>query len=222
MRLRTALPLTTGVVLATALALAGTTSTVSALTDRASLNVGPAGIGSNVPFGILTIHPDGTVHHAASGSAAVVPLTGDDSFVPGRSISVVIGVANNSPGVAAALTLSVVPSDAGGTGQSGTAPNITPFLRITVIDTATGQPVIGGSATDPSQGVALADATVALGRLGARGAAPLSDGDQWVAGAPDSRRDLTVVLYYVDTPETSAYNGGASALEVVFDGSTAP
>lgn len=221
MRYRITLPLIAAGVVATVVALAGTTASMSALTDRASLNLGASGIGSDAPFAILTVHPDGSVHHTAPGSAAVVPLTGDDAFVPGRSISVDIGVANNSPSVAAAVTMKIAPSDAEGTGQVGSAPNITPFIRVTVIDTATGQPLIGGSATDPSQGVTVDAASAVVGRLGPRGSAPLSDGGQWVAGAADSRHDLTVVLYYVDSPETSAYNGGAAALEVVFDGSSA-
>lgn len=219
-RIRITLPLITAGVVATALAVLGTTSTMSALTDTAALNLGQGGIGSDVPFGIVTVHPDGTVHHAPPGAAAAVPLTGDDAFVPGRSLSVDLGVANNSPGVAAQVTMTIGPSDAAGTGQVGSAPNITPFIRVTIVDTSTGQLLLGGSASDPSQGVPVDAANAVIGRLGARGAAPLTDGDTWAPGAADSRRDLTIVLYYVDTPETSAYNGGATALEVVFDGSS--
>ncbi|GAB3575620.1 hypothetical protein GCM10027406_07410 [Leifsonia lichenia] len=220
MRRTIALPLISAGVVASVLAIVGTTTTVSALTDRASLTIGPAGIGSAVPFGIVTVGPDGTVHHAPPGSAAALPLTGDDAFVPGRSISVDLGVANNAPGIAAQVTIAIGPSDAAGTGQVGTSPNITPFIRVTVIDAATSQLLLGGSATDPSQGVTVDQANAVVGRLGQRDAPPLADGEPWAAGAADSRRDLTVILYYIDTPETSAYNGGATALEVVFDGSS--
>lgn len=222
MRSRITLPIVAACVVSTALALGSVTPTVSALTDRASLNLGPAGIGSEVPFSLVSIHPDGSVHHAPPGSGAVVPLTGDDAFVPGRSISVDLGVANNTPGIAAAVTMTIVPAGAGGTGQVGTAPNITPFIRVTVVDAATGELLVGGSAADPAQGASIADANAVLGRLTPRGAAPLADGAAWVAGDPESRRNLTITLHYADSPEASEYNGGRSALEVVFHGTSAP
>ena len=220
MRPRTSLPLIATCVVASALAIVGTTTTVSAITDRASLTLGPDGIGTDIPFGIVTVDPDGIVHHAPPGAAAAVPLTGDDAFVPGRSVSVDLGVANNAPGIAAQVTMTIRPSDAAGTGQVASAPNITPFIRVTVFDTATNQVLLGASPTDPTQGVTVDEANAVIGRLGQRDAPSLSDGDPWTAGAADSRRDLTVVLYYVDAPETGALNGGAAALEVVFHGSS--
>lgn len=207
------------IVLAAALLTAG--QTMSAFTDQAGLNVGPDGVGG-AAFDIVSVLPDGNVAQAQPGQGVTVPIAGDDSFVPGRSVTVDLGVANNSPLLAAALTVSVKPSDAAGTGQVGASPNITPFLRVTVVDTTTGTLLIGGSATDPSQGAAVPTATGVVGRLPARGSPALADGAAWVGGSAGSRHDLSITLFYVDTPETAAYNGGQTALEVEFDGSSTP
>jgi hypothetical protein len=207
---------------AIAVVLLATTLAVSAFTDAATLNLGVSGIGSSSRFQLITVGPDGRVHAGAVGSPVGIPVIGDDSFVPGRTVTLDLGVGNNSPGFAAAVTIAVRPSDDGGTGQVGTSPNITPFIRVTVVDTTTGTLLVGGSATDPAQGVTVDAASAAIGRLAARGAPPLADGDQWTAGSPGSRHDLAVSLYYPDTPETSAYNGGRTALEVLFDGASTP
>ena len=195
---------------------------VSAFTDAATLNLGPSGVGSAARFQILTVVPGGTVHSGAPSGPVEVPISGGDSFVPGRTITVDLGVGNNSPAVAAAVTVSVGPSDQDGTGQVGSAPNITPFIRVTVVDTSTDTVLIGGSATDPTQGAPVSAASATIGRLAPRGGTPLTDGDQWTAGSPDSRHDLTISLYYPDTPETNAFNGGQTALEVRFDGTSTP
>ncbi len=178
-------------------------ATMSAFTDQAGLNVGPDGVGG-AAFDIVSVLPDGNVAQALPGQAVTVPIAGDDGFVPGRSVTVDLGVANNSPQLAAALTVTVRPSD------------------VTVVDTTTGTLLVGGSATDPSQGATVAAATGVLGRLPARGAPALSDGAAWVDGSAGSRHDLSITLFYVDTPETAAYNGGQTALEVEFDGSSTP
>lgn len=195
---------------------------VSAFTDAASLNLGASGIGAASRFQVFTVQPDGTVRMSAAGVPVDLPIDGEDSFVPGRTITFDLGVGNNSPAVAAIVSVAVRASDSDGTGQVGTSPNITPFIRVTVVDTSTATLLIGGSATDPTQGVPVSAASAAVGRLAPRGAAPLLDGDQWTAGAPGSRHDLTVSLYYPDTPATNAYNGGQTALEVLFDGASTP
>ncbi|WP_345839192.1 hypothetical protein [Microbacterium sp. X-17] len=193
--------------------------TMSAFTDSALLNVGPDGIGS-APFDIVSILPGEQVAQAQPGQAVAVPIAGDDSFVPGRTVTVNLGVANNSPDLASAVTVTVKPSDPAGYGQAGSSPNITGFLLVTVVDTTTGQLLVGGSATDPTQGVPVASASGVIGRLAPRGAPALSDGSAWVAGNVGSRHDLTISLYYQDTPPTVAYNFGQTALEVEFDGAS--
>ena len=195
--------------------------TMSAFTDSAGLDVGPDGLGS-APFDIVSILPGEQVAEAHPGQGVTVPIAGDDSFVPGRTVTVNLGVANNSAGLAAAVTVAVKPSDAAGYGQAGSSPNITGFLLVTVVDTTTGQLLVGGSATDPTQGVPVANAAGVIGRLAPRGAPALSDGSAWVAGNAGSRHDLAISLYYVDTPATVAYNFGATALEVQFDGASTP
>lgn len=220
-RRRIALATIAGGTIALAAALFTVGQTMSAFTDRAGLNTGPDGVGG-ATFDIVSVLPDGDVAQARPGQGVTVPIAGDDSFVPGRSVTVDLGVANNSPQLAAALRVTVKPSDAAGTGQVGSSPNITPFLRVTVVDTTTGTLLVGGSATDPSQGAPVATATGVLGRLPARGAPALADGAAWVDGSAGSRHDLSITLFYVDTPETTAYNGGQTALEVEFDGASTP
>lgn len=196
-----------------------TGQTMSAFTDAAMLDVGPDGIGS-APFDIVSILPGEQVAQARPGQGVTVPIAGDDSFVPGRTITVDLGVANNAADLAAAVTVAVKPSDPDGYGESGSSPNITWFLLVTVVDTTTGQLLVGGSATDPTQGVPVANASGVIGRLAPRGAPALSDGSTWVAGNAGSRHDLAISVYYPDTPATVAYNFGATALEVEFDGAS--
>ena len=219
-RRRIALAAVAGGTIALTAALLMVGQTWSAFTDQAGLNAGPGGVGG-ATFDIVSVLPDGNVAQAQPGQGVTVPIAGDDSFVPGRTVTVDLGVANNSPSLAAAVSVAVKPSDPTGTGQVGGSPNITPFLRVTIVDTTTGELLVGGSATDPSQGVAVADASAVTGRLPARGSAALPDGAPWLAGDDGSRHDLTITLYYLDTPETSAYNGGKTALEVEFDGTSA-
>ncbi len=187
--------------------------TVSAFTDKASLNVGRQGIGLNSPFDLVTVFPNGIVRQALPAQGVLLPVTGEQTFIPGRSVSVNLTVANNTPDLASSATVSVAPI---GTGQVGSSPNITSFIRVTVFDTNTQQLLVGGSATNPALGVAL-NATGTIGRLNARGSAALAEGATWVADAAGSSRNLTIVLYYVDTPATSSFNGGQTALEVRFD-----
>lgn len=196
--------------------------TASAYTDRASLNLGPTGIGVNSPFDIAAVLPNGTLAQAVPGSGVSIPVTGEQAFVPGRSVTVVLSVANNTPDLAATATVAVTPSDAAGTGQVGSAPNITSFVRVTIFDTTTLQLLVGGSTTDATQGVPVSAASASVGRLNPRGSAALADGATWVPGAAGSWRSLTVVLYYVDTPATSSYNGGQTALAVKFDATSTP
>ncbi|MFB9747009.1 hypothetical protein [Leifsonia shinshuensis] len=195
--------------------------TMSAFTDQAMLNLGTDGVGAH-PFDIVSVLPGEQVAEALPGQGVAVPISGDDGFVPGRTITVDLGVANNTPDLAAAVTVTVKPSDPGGTGQVGSSPNITPFLRVTVVDTTTGALLVGGSATDPTQGAPVASASGVIGRLAPRGAPALADGSTWVPGNAGSRHDLTITLFYVDTPDTAAYNNGRSALEVEFDGTSTP
>lgn len=219
MRVHRLVPLVAGIVAVTAVALAAG-PTYSAFTDAANLVVGADGIGSKEVFGLVTIGPDGVARKAPDSTPAVVPVSGEDSFVPGRTVQLDVSVANNTPSFAAAVSVAVSPTDSGGTGQVGTAPNITPLLLVTVVDTTTGQLLIGGNASDPSQGVPVAQASATIGRLAPRQAAPLADGATWVPGASGSREDLTVYLYYPDTPETSTFNGGKTALAVKFYGAS--
>ncbi len=147
-----------------------------------------------------------------------MPLAPDDRYDPGRTFRLEVGVADNDPDVAAAVTVAVVPVDAAGTGQVGTSPNATPLLLVTVIDRTTGEVLIGGSATDARRGAAVADASGMLGHLAARDADPLDTGDRWASGAAQSRHDLEVLVYCPDSPGARALADARSDLALMLYG----
>jgi hypothetical protein len=133
-----------------------------------------------------------------------------------------VGVADNDPDTAAAVVVAVMPMGDDGTGRVGTAPNVTPLLRVTVVDTTTGRILIGGSAADPSRGVPVAEASAMLDRLAPRGADPLADGAAWTPGAVGSRHDLAVEVYCPDTPAVRALTGPESDLSLMISGAAMP
>lgn len=225
MRTRSVVALVAGLV-ALAGAAVAVAPTYSSLTHAAGLLIdadsssgaAPGVVGSEPPFDLLTIDARGAVTKAPEGAPALVPLAAGHRFVPGQTLRVDLAVANDEPDVDAAVTVAVLPADSGGTGQAGTAPNVTPFLRITVVDDTSGEVLIGGSATDPSRGATLADASGMVGRLAARDTAAVADHAAWTAGASGSRHDLRVELYLPDTPAVRALGGGQTALSVMFYG----
>lgn len=225
MRTRTLVLVVAALVTAAAIAIAAG-PTYSALTAGAAFVLtagdardagGPAHPGPGDPIGLVTVDE----HEVASpvdGGAAFLPLAADDRYRPGRTFHTELGIADNDPDVAAAVSLAVVPMDPAGTGQVGTSPNLTPLLLVTVVDTTTGEVLVGGSAADPSRGWPVADATGVLGHLAARDADPLDGGDRWTAGAPGSRHDLAVSVYCPDTPAVRALDGGRSDLALLVSG----
>lgn len=171
---------------------------------------------------LVTVDTRGTVSTGVPGTADLVSLPGDDALAPGRTLRLEVGVADNDPDTAAAVAVAVLPMGDDGTGRIGTAPNATPLLRVTIVDTSTGRILVGGSATDPSRGVPVADASAMLDRLGPRGAAPLADGADWTPGAAGSRHDLAVEVYCPDTPTVRALSGPESDLSLMLSGAAVP
>ena len=222
MRTSTLVPVVAGLVAIAAVALAAA-PTYSALIAGADLVVDAGGTGDNGaaaspgPVDLVTI--DGRdVATPSHASAAFVPLAPDDRYDPGRTFRLEVGVADNDPDVAAAVTVAVVPVDAAGTGQVGPSPHATPLLLVTVIDTTTGEVLIGGSATDARRGAPVADASGMLGHLAARDADPLDDGARWTDGAAHSRHDLEVLVYCPDSPGARAVTDARSELALMLYG----
>lgn len=219
MRTSTLVPVVAALVAVAAIAIA-VGPTYSALTDGAELVVG-AGEGappvSAGPIDLVTIDDHGVVAKT-DDSAAFVPLAADDSYPPGQTFHARLGVADNDPDIAAAIIVAVVPTDTAGTGRVGTSPNLTPLLRVTVVDRTTGTVLIGGSATDASRGVPVAAASGTIAHVDARDADPLHDGDHWTDGAKGSRHDLEVMVYCPRTPAASAPADGRSELALMVYG----
>lgn len=168
-------------------------------------------------IGLVTIDEHEVASSVDSG-AAFIPLAADDRYHPGRTFHTELGVADNDPDVAAAVSLAVVPMDPAGTGQVGASPNLTPLLLVTVVDTTTGEVLVGGSAGDPTRGWPVAHAAGVLGHLAARDADPLDGGDRWTEGAPGSRHDLAVSVYCPDGPAVRALTDGRSDLALLVYG----
>ncbi len=217
MRTSTLVPVVAGLFVLAAVALAAG-PTYSALTAGADLIVDAGDTaGAGVEAGmapsldLVTIDSRGMVTRS-HGDAAFLPLGDDDRYAPGRAFHLSVGVADNDPDTGAAVTLAVLPMDGAGTGQVGASPNLTPFLRVTVVDETSGQVLVGGSATDPSRGVEVADASALLNRLEPRDADPLPDGSRWIPGASGNRHDLDVAIYCPDTPALRSLADGRSDL----------
>ncbi len=219
MRTSTLVPVVAGLVAVAAIAIAAG-PTYSALTAGADLVVnageGPAA-GSSGPIDLVTVDDHG-VAMKTGDSAAFIPLAADDRYRPGKIFHAELGVADNDPDVAAAITVAVVTVDSVGTGRVGTSPNLTPLLRVTVVDTTTGDVLIGGSATDASKGAPVADASGMIAHLAPRDADPLHDGDHWTDGAAGSRHDLEVTVYCPDTAAARDLTDGRSDLALMLYG----
>jgi hypothetical protein len=173
--------LVTGMLVATGL-------TSAAFTDTARLSTG---VGSTDVFDVVLVDADGIAHQAPAGAALSVPLPDGDLLVPGRTVETTLTVAANHPAIAAGTVLTLDAERVPGT------PDITPFVRFSVLgeDRPGVSDVTGGTPVD-------------LGRLAARGGAPIADGTPWEAGAAGSSRTVTIAVHLLDDPATETLNGG--------------
>ncbi|MEN2736329.1 hypothetical protein ABCS02_00935 [Microbacterium sp. X-17] len=222
MRTRTLVPAVLGLTALAAVAL-GTGPAYRALNDGADFVIGAEAADSTAigALDLVTIDPRGVVSTGVASAPDFVPIPGDGE-APGHTVRLDVGVADNDPDTAAGVAVAVLPLGDDGTGRVGTAPNLTPLLRVTVVDTTTGRLLIGGSATDPSRGVPVADASAMLDRLAPREADPLPDGADWTPGAAGSRHDLAVEVYCPDTPAVRALSGPESDLSLMLSGAAVP
>lgn len=200
-----------GVLLVTALvvALAGVRLTTAAFTDTATLSLGASGVGSTHPFGLVLVDAAGTAHSSAPGDPLPLDLPGADALVPGRTVETTVKVANDHPSISSSLVATLAATAVPET------PDITPFLRITILDEA-GRVLLGGDTARPEDGAAPGT-PVAAGVLAARGAPPVGDGSTWTDGAAGSAHTFTVLVHLLDDPATSTLNGGQAHLTARLD-----
>ncbi|MGT2495290.1 hypothetical protein ACU4GD_45410 [Cupriavidus basilensis] len=220
MRTRNLVPVVAGLVVLAAAASAPDRSPAPLPTARNSSSAPtPPGPGA---LDLITVDTRGIVSTGVAGSADFVPIPGDDTVTPRRTVRLDVGVADNDPDTAAAVAVAVLPMGDDGTGRVGGAPNATRLLRVTVVDTSTGRILIGGSAASRSRGVPVAGASAMLDRLEPRGADPLADGADWTPGAAGEPADLAVEVYCPDTPELRALAGAESDLSLMLFGAPSP
>ena len=190
--------------------LCGTAITAAAFTDFASLNLGNGaggGIGSTSTFDIAVVE-EGKVRQADTQDGLDWKIGGSDALVPGGSITTTIPVFNNSPKVKSALDLAVELQ--GDEGAVAGKPNITKFLRFTA--TVDGTALFENATWDEAKG--------AIAEIAPRGADPLAEGDDYVAGEQGSAIDVEFRIDYLDEPETVDFNGGQSAIGLKLTGTS--
>lgn len=193
----------------------GTLVTWASFSDAALLNLGASGegVGSASKFDIAVVDPDGTVQQADPSAGLTWEIAHAASFVPGRTLTTEIPVFNNSKTYDGELSITV---EAIGDGSVGDSPNIMRFMRFSAQDQESGD-VIFGTPGDPTGGVPLAEAAALIGDLAARGEASLDEGAPYAPGAAGSERVIELLMHYTDAPETADYNGGQTAIRVLFD-----
>lgn len=189
------------------LLVAGTVVSSASYTDEATLGLAGAGIGFPHTFAIGVVAADGTAEPADAEAGVEWLVEGAGTLVPGRSVSTVVQVFNNTPTLDADTVLEVVAR--GGDGAVAEAiPNITPHLRL--------------SAQDQDGVVLFSDvpweqARGSVGRLVARGSGSLAAGEPYTAGPAGSERQITLTIDYLDEPGVEALNGGQAALSLRID-----
>lgn len=175
--------------------------------DQASMNLGGGtGIGFAHRFDIALVH-DGLVEQADSDGGVDWAIEGAESLVPGKSISTVIPVFNNTESLRSAVNFSLALRNGDGS-VSETVPNILPFLRFSAID-GEGEPLFSNVPWDK--------ASASLGVLAARSTTALNQGDSYVAGAASSDGEVKLTISYLDLPGVEKLNGGQASIAVHFD-----
>ena len=143
-----------------------------------------AGIGFPHTFAIGVVAADGTAEPADAEAGVEWLVEGAGTLVPGRSVSTVVQVFNNTPTLDADTVLEVVARGGDGALAEG-IPNITPHLRL--------------SAQDQDGVVLFSDvpweqARGSVGRLVARGSDPLAAGEPYTTGPAGSERQITLTI----------------------------
>ncbi|MFZ4895388.1 hypothetical protein ACL9RL_13135 [Plantibacter sp. Mn2098] len=184
----------------------GVTSAV--MTQRANVNV--AGIGTG-RFEHGVVSSAGLAQAASADAPYALSVDGAETLLPGGAVTADVTVFNNSPTVASTLDVFV---EARGDGAVGSAPNITPHLRLSVFD-EDGTVLLDGAGV----GTGL-DTRV---QLAARGQESIRPGEAFRAGAEGSVRTLRVQIAFERTAESVRLGGGLAGLDLRLVGtSTVP
>lgn len=142
-----------------------------------------------------------------------VTFAEEHRWVPGATAAIRIAVANNSPALPAAITLSV---DA----LSETA-ELTPWVVVSATHTTAGTTVtLFGDPDHPSESsVQLSEmsGTAAPVTLAPRRQDPLLPGDLWV-GPEESRSEIQLLVHLRDVPELRAFRTGELSFTVQLRG----
>jgi hypothetical protein len=189
----------------TPLALATLAVSAAAWTDEINLNFSANSFGSPSEFQLVIVS-DGVVHR---GTNLSVPVPDWQLLFPGHAVTSRLILANNSValGMQVHVTLDALPS----TDQTYPGPDISGYLRFSVVDNASGQ-VLLGDPSQPGNGADRWSAAFDLGTLGPRYRAALKDSDAWIPGPADSWRDLTVYIYLLDHPDLESRQSGWSTV----------
>ncbi|WHP16258.1 hypothetical protein [Cellulomonas sp. ES6] len=191
--------------------------TGAALRDVAGLD---ATVGSGERFDIGLVQ-DGVLRQA-EGDGVAWQVDGAGSLLPGHTVTFDVPVANNGP-YDADVVLAVADRYAE-TAPSGPGSDPVALYRWSVADAQTGAVLAGTPATPLTSTVTTAQVGAAVGglHLAGRTLPAVADGAPWTAdpAAPGDHRVLRVTVAYPDTPATEAFNGGRSALALVFTGSS--
>ncbi|WGD37917.1 hypothetical protein [Lysinibacter sp. HNR] len=188
--------------------------------DNAALRLGgQTGIGAP-PFSIATVLPDNTIAHANPEESLTLPIPGKNALVPGRTITFQTTVFNNTETLPSATQVSVIPI---GTGAVGNAPNITPFVRITIVNSLTNELIVGNSTSNPQEGATIQNASGNLGTLTPLGFPALPNGTPLTTPLPPQSTTTITVMIHLSSSVTPSFNGGLTALALQFTGtSTTP
>lgn len=196
---------------------AAVTPTGAALRDVAGLD---ATVGSGVRFDIGLVQ-DGVLRQA-EGDGVSWQVDGAGSLLPGHVVTFDVPVVNNGP-YDADVVLAVADRYAE-TASGGPGSDPVGLYRWSVADAQTGAVLAGTPAAPLTSTVTTAQVGAAVGalHLAGRSQPPVADGAPWAAdpAAPGDHRVLRVTIAYPDTPASQAFNGGRSALALVFTGSS--
>jgi len=193
------------------------TPTGAALRDVAGLD---ATVGSGERFDIGLVQ-DGVLRQA-EGDGVSWQVEHAGSLLPGHAVTFDVPVANNRP-YDAEVVLAVADRYAE-TAQTGPGSDPVGLYRWSVADAQTGTVLAGTPGSPLPSTVTTAQVGAAVGalHLAGRTLPAVADGAPWAAdpAAPGDHRVLRVTVAYPDTPAAEPFNGGRSALALVFTGSS--
>lgn len=203
-----ALIIAASLAIAAATAIAVTTS--AARNDKANINLNNISIPT---FAVGVIDPDRRVAEASVDVPLPLLVDNGAQLIPGGTATASLNIFNNSETLFNTISARITTVGDGTVTIDGTAhPNITKFLRFTVVDAA------GAVLVD---NVAIDDAVFTLPTLRPRGAPAVPVGEVLTSVPVGTYALLRIRIDYIDDPETRDYLTGLSALTLVLDSTSA-